>query len=72
MQDSVDRYGSPRGNFVAGIENGEPASFESRSTPYIKNPESYLDSAGNFYMFDTNGNQIGYSPADAPNVININ
>ena len=41
MQDLVDRYGSLRGNFVAGIENGELASFESRSTPYIKNPESY-------------------------------
>ena len=31
-----------------------------------------LDAAGNYYEFDTNGNQIGYSPADAPSVISIN
>ena len=31
-----------------------------------------LDAAGNYYEFDTNGNQIGFSPADAPKVININ
>ena len=41
MQDSVDRYGSHEGTFVAGIENGEPASFESRSLPNIENPDSY-------------------------------
>lgn len=41
MQDSVDRYGASGGNFVAGMENGEPASFESRALPNIENPDSY-------------------------------
>ena len=31
-----------------------------------------LDSAGNVYSFDVNGNQVGYRPAGAPSVININ
>ena len=33
---------------------------------------SALDSAGNVYSFDVNGNQVGYRPAGAPSVININ
>lgn len=41
MQDSVDRYGSSGGNFVAGMEDGEPASFESRALPNVENPDSY-------------------------------
>ena len=31
-----------------------------------------VDAAGNCYTFDTNGNQIGYRPADAPKTIGIN
>ena len=31
-----------------------------------------VDAAGNVYLFDANGNQIGFSPADAPSVISIN
>ena len=30
------------------------------------------DTAGNFYMFDANGNQIGFSPADAPSAVSFN
>ena len=30
------------------------------------------DAAGNFYMFDANGNQIGFSPADAPSAVSFN
>ena len=30
------------------------------------------DAAGNSYAFDTNGNQVGYRPADAPKTIGIN
>lgn len=41
MQESVDRYGSAGGNFVAGMEDGKPASFESRALPNVENPDSY-------------------------------
>lgn len=33
--------GAPGGNFVAGMENGEPASFESLALPNVENPDSY-------------------------------
>jgi hypothetical protein len=41
IDDTVDRYGSSRGYFVSGMNNGEPEPFESRSLPYIPNPEAY-------------------------------
>lgn len=41
MQESVDRYGASGGNFVAGMENGEPTSFDSRALPNVENPDSY-------------------------------